>query len=460
MKQKFLNTHLHILQLEGYSMARFLTWWIKHPIVVDTSGKKPLVYTPKIKKLLLISYFLLFIFLLFSLFTKIYLFGAISLIVFLSTPFLYLYLSLLLYKPYEIINRYLTIRRIRQFTRAIPDLTVIGVTGSYGKTSTKDFLFEILNSWKSTLKTPESYNTVFGIAKVVDLELRNVHKFFIVEMGAYVRGEIKELTQETPPRYAILTAIGTQHLERFKSLKNTTLAKFEIIDAVKPEHGLVNLDNPLIKDHISQLKYQKVRTYSLSDHQADFYLSHVKLTPLGMSFKLHSSSGSLDLSTPLFGTSNLQNLTAAISMAKMLGVPDRTIISTVSKLEPSPHRLQLLKLDHATLIDDAYSSNQQGFQNLIGDLKFLKGRKVLITPGIIELGKETAIIHQKLGRLAQRVFDKVVLVGHSDRTKNLEIGLKQPVDYIENKTNLWPLIHELSKKYDWILLENDLPDNF
>lgn len=460
MKHRFLNTHLHVLQLEGYSMFRFLKWWISHPFVINTSRKKPLIRTQKVKNLVSLSYILLIFLLLISLISKLYILAVLFLIIFLSTPFLYLYLALLLYKPYEIINRRLTIDRVRHLVQSIPNLTVIGVTGSFGKTSTKDFLFEILSAYRPTLKTPESYNTVFGISKVVDLELRRTHKFFIVEMGAYARGEIKELTQETPPQYSILTAIGTQHLERFKSLKNTTLAKFEIIDAINSENGLVNLDNLYIKDHLKLPYYKNVKTFSLSDKSADYYLSEIKLTSDGMSFKFHYRNHSIKLWTPLFGTSNLENLTGAIAMSKMLQVPDSIIFNSVKHLTPSPHRLQLIKLERAILVDDAYSSNYQGFHNLINDLKTLKGKKVLITPGIIELGKDTPQIHHDLGRQARGLFDKVILVGRSDRTENLERGLHQPVDYIENKANLWPLIHELSAKYDWIILENDLPDNF
>ena len=282
--------------------------------------------------------------------------------------------ALLILKPYEVINKIRTIKSVREEIAEHADLAVIGITGSFGKTSTKDFLFEILNSYQSTLKTPASYNTVFGIAKVVNLELVDSLKYFICEMGAYVRGEIKELTKMVPPDYAILTAVGTQHLERFRSLGNTTLAKFELIDVVKPSQALVNLDNELIRKQIEQKKYQGIKTYSFFDKRADFWIKGHEINAKGVEFELVWQKEKYKFVSPLFGTSNLQNLTAAISMALMLGVPPEKIKAVVAKIRPSAHRLELKLIKKSILIDDAYSSNEQGFKQVLADLKKLPGK--------------------------------------------------------------------------------------
>ena len=149
-------------------------------------------------------------------------------------------------------------------------------------------------------------------------------------------------------------------------------------------------------------------------------------------------------------------------MAFMLGIDPKTIQKSVLEITPSPHRLQLISLGKCILIDNAYSSNEIGFTKIIADLKSLPGKKALITPGIIELGTHTASIHEKIGREAAGVFDRIILVGHSERTKNLAcgIGQKVKVDYLTNNSSVWPTIDVLAKTYDWILLENDLPDNF
>ncbi len=265
-----------------------------------------------------------------------------------------------------------------------------------------------------------------------------------------------------PPDYAILTAIGSQHLERFKSLNNTTLAKFELIDAVKPENALVNLDNNYIRDRLYLPQYQGIKTYSFANTNSDFFVRHYRLTPTGSNLGVVHKQKNYSFSTKLFGTTNLENLVAAIGMAFMLKVDPKKIITAVEQIQPSPHRLELIKIGDATLIDNAFSSNELGFTKIITDLKSLKGKKALITPGIIELGTRTAAIHETIGRLAAEVFDQIILVGRSERTENFSRGIagKAKIEYLENNSSVWPTIDVLSRKYDWILLENDLPDNF
>ena len=457
---KSLITQLTVLQQEGYSIFRFLTWWVRHPLTFSISSKKPLVITSKARFIIRLSYTVLTLCFLLLFFYGLIYFSLIPILVFLLSPFLYFFVALIILWPYEKINRLRTMRHINHQITSHSHLTVIGITGSFGKTSVKDFLFTILSGWEETLKTPESYNTVFGIAKVIDLELLSKTKIFICEMGAYIRGEIAELCRMVPPTYAILTAVGTQHLERFKNLENTTLAKFELIDDVKPGHALVNLDNPLIATRITLSQYHGVKTYSLVNPQADFFVKKYVFSPEGLKFVLIYQDKEYSYVSSLFGTSNLYNLTAAISMALMMKVPEKIISQQVGQITPSPHRLELKKINQATLIDNAFSSNEDGFTSLISDLSKLPGKKVLITPGIVELGLRTVEVHQRIGGLASKVFDKFILVGKSIRTLSLEQGIKKTVSFIPNSTNLWPLIEELSQDYDWILIENDLPDNF
>jgi len=453
-----LKTQIHILQLEGYQTNRFLDWWFKHPFTFSSSQKKPLVYTFKTKLILAVTFCLYLAVIYFLPFPL----NLLTILFLTIEPFPLLLLSLLIIKPYEIIRRFLTIEASRFRILHHPHLTVIGITGSYGKTSTKDFLYEILSRQKQTLKTPESYNTVFGIAKVVSMQLHKKLNYFICEMGAYVRGEIKELIHMVPVNYSILTAVGTQHLERFGSLENTTLAKFEIVDAVSPENALVNLDNKYIREHIQLPQYKVVKTFSLENPNADFFVSEKKIGRDGTSFTLTYQEKTHTFKTKLFGTSNLVNLTAAIGMSFMLELNPETIQKAVEEIVPSSHRLELVKMGEATLVDNAFSSNEEGFTRIIADLKALPGKKALITPGIIELGKSTAPVHKKIGSLASEVFNTVVLVGKSERTAAIANGLggKVKISYLENNSSVWPTIDALSKTHDWILLENDLPDNF
>jgi UDP-N-acetylmuramoyl-tripeptide--D-alanyl-D-alanine ligase len=457
-------TQLTILQQEGYDPLRFLNWWYHNPFKFKISHKKPLVYTQKARYLILISLTLFLTISLSMMSQTVYLLLFVVLSYIFPAP--YLVLAVILIFPYERTNLFLTINRIRGIIKSHPNLTVIGITGSYGKTSVKDFLYEIFRSKYQTLKTPESYNTIFGIQKVVDFELLTKTQVFLCEMGAYQRGDIAKLCLMCPPQYSILTAVGNQHLERFKSLSNTTVAKFEIVDAVKPQQALVNLDNPHIKQRLKLPQYKHVQTYSLQNPKADFYVSLYKLRPTGTDFSIKYKNQTHHFISPLFGTSNLYNLTASISMALLHHISPQEIAQSLHKIKPAPHRLELKKIGPATLIDNAFSSNQEGFTTIISDLSKLPGKKLLITPGLVELGDKTAEVHQTLGHLASPVFDKIYLVGDSIRTKNFEIGLTQhtqsniDIKHIPNQTNLWPIIHQESKHFDWILLENDLPDNF
>ncbi len=454
-----LITNFTALQQEGYQIGRFLNWLIKNPFQSSITSKKPLVWTEKAKSILLsaiaiwifivsLSYFLDYRFCIFLIFLGVW------------QPGIFLALGVVFRKPYEIWNRIKVVNQSKKYFESRPDIRVVGITGSFGKTSVKDFLFEIVKKEGFVVKTPESYNTVFGIKKVIDFEITNKTKTFLCEMGAYKRGEIAELCKMVQPTYAILTAVGTQHLERFGSLENTTLGKFELIDVVDPRLALVNLDNELIARKVSEESYKYVKTYSLENKTADFYVESKKITGGLTSFNLNYRGEKFLFSTRLFGSSNLSNLVGAIGMAFMLKVPYKQIEERVSSLVPSPHRLELKRVGKSTIIDDAFSSNEQGFANVIQDLKLLSGRKALITPGIVELGNKTEEVHQKLGELVSEVFDEVYLVGKSERTLALADGMNKRTKYsfIENNANLWSLVYGLAKQYDWILLENDLTD--
>src|SRR5258708_24016596 len=225
-----LKLQLNILQLEEYKPLRFLNWITKNFFKRNVPTKKGLVYTQKVKNLLAI-YIVLCIA---SLFLNIFLF-----LILIIMPFIGITLAIFILKPYEIYNRYKTKNNTREKILSLKNLKVIGVTGSFGKTSTKEILYQILKTKYKILRTPESFNTVFGIAKVIDLEIDNSYELFICEMAAYKIGEIKEICDMVHPNYGILTGITTQHFERFGSLENTIKAKFELVDAVKSKNNIV-----------------------------------------------------------------------------------------------------------------------------------------------------------------------------------------------------------------------------
>ncbi len=454
-----LRAHLTALQQEGYQVGRFLTWLLKHPFESKISTKKPLSWTDKAKNITRIAV-AAWIATLAGLIFYQNVFLLVMVLFGVWQPGLFLVFGAFALKPYEFWNRRRVVSSTNGFFNTRTDLKIVGITGSFGKTSVKDFLFEIMRTDSEVVKTPESYNTVFGIKKVMEYEITRKTKIFLCEMGAYTRGEIAELCIMAPPDYAVLTAIGTQHLERFGSLENTTLGKFELVDAVDPTKALVNLDNELIEIRINLEKYKDIKTYSIENSNADFYIKSKKLSGGLTSFDLCWENKNYTFTTKLFGSSNLSNLVGAIGMALILKAPYKQIKERVSSILPSPHRLELKKIGSCTLIDDAFSSNEQGFTNIISDLKKLPGKKAIITPGIVELGNKTVEVHKKLGSQMSDVFEDIYLVGKSERTGAIIEGLgpKSAYKIIENDTNLWKIIEKLAADHDWILLENDLTD--
>lgn len=454
--------HLNILQLEGYEIGRFLTWILSNFLKRDLEGKKQLVWTNKAKLIFRVS--IISALVLTVIFYQV--FGNYGLLVgfLLSTQsYIYLSMAIVLIKPYEILNKYLVKNKTRKKIKSFKNLKIIGVTGSYGKTSIKEFLYFILKSQYKVLKTPESYNTLFGISKVVDYELDDKYDFFICEMGAYTIGEIKELCEMTSPNFGILSGINEQHLERFGSIENTTKAKFELIEAI-PQNGfsIVNIDNEIVKDNY--IKYQgKIIAYGFSN--SEFSVRSITLSKGVTNFDLILDSKVHKVKTNLIGNSNLSNILAASTMSFLLGVKPEKIVEQIGLLKSVAHRLEISenKENNATIIDDAYNSNPTGFREAINTLNLFGNRaKVLVTPGIVELGNKTKETHVELGGVADSICDYIFLVGRNERTISIEAGVKnkKKVIYIEKINLLWPEVKKLNVNHPVILLENDLPDNY
>jgi UDP-N-acetylmuramoyl-tripeptide--D-alanyl-D-alanine ligase len=461
-----LLTHLHILQLEQYELLPSLKWWTTHPLPTTLPSKTKLRLTPKSLLISLLS--LLFFILLLLLTVKAnYLLAFLVSVIYLFSPMPFLLVALLLILPLQFVYLFFTVVRIRNVLTSYPLLTTVGITGSFGKTSTKNYLFHFLDSYKLTLTTPHSYNTPFSLAHVIDWELTKKVNYFIAEFSAFRPGNIRLLSTMVPPQFSLITGIGPQHLERFGNLERITQAKFELAQATANINNiLVNIDNPQIQDYLhTHPSYKSVKTYSISNPQATFYLTNIKHTKSYTSFIFHFQNRSFPFTSPILFTSQLQNLVAALSMAFILKTPSSTLQSALNSLPQIPHRLETVILNQSTIIDNTYSSNLNGFTQIMADLKKFIGSKVLVTPGLVELGIEGQSIHHQLGQQASEVFDTIVLVGSSTRTKTISQAFhsscpKKPIEWITNPSDYWPKITALSHQFDWILLENDLPENY
>ena len=457
-----LKLHLHVLQLEGYNIKRFVLWITNNFFVRSLEQKKPLVWTQKVKLLNAVA--LVYIALLNITFFIMFSWVGLLVSLILSTQsYLFIVVSVLSLKPYEYLNR-LRIRKIikdKLIRLKSAGLVVIGITGSFGKTTTKEFLYEMLKSEFKVLKTPESYNTLLGIYKVVDLELWEDYDIFICEMGAYCRGEIAELCDVLLPDHGILTGINEQHLERFGSIQNTIKAKFELIQAI-PLNGykILNADNENVINNYKAFVNEPI---FYGEKSEDNYYTNIVYSSGSLSLDLYVNKHKIALSNvKVMGRGNISNLLASAVMARQLGVSVEKIKAVIENINPVPHRLEVKELPEMTLIDDAYSSNVEGFKVALELLASYSSRvKVIVTPGIVELGEETESQHKELGEMITKVCDFVLLVGDSLRTQALASTIDGPkIRKLKSISELKAVLASLNLDNPVVLIENDLPENY
>ena len=515
---------LHILQLDGYKTGRYLKWMGQHsrncfeikeiliigglliltafyPRYTDTwvfpvlcsawggfqiymslqrkkdEAKKPLVYTARAKRVFGLS-----ICLLVGIATTLVLIAQTSpwrIAIFLLSEITVINLTLanlLLYPVERTINgTYLLLAKQRIKTL---QPKVIGITGSYGKTSTKYILHQILSQKFNTLMTPNSYNTPMGICKVIRGDLTAAHEIFIVEMGAYKRGDIRELCNLASPHIGILTAVGPQHLERFKSIENIAKTKYELIESLPPGGlAVFNCDNEICAGLADRREQDgnPVRRYATEPfpvpsgaERAELTATNIQHTDAGLVFTLHTSVGmETEIQTQLLGRHNVSNILAATAVAIECGMTLEEIRVAIAKVEPVPHRLQLTASEgNVTIIDDSFNSNPVGAKAALEVLTEIQGgKKVLVTPGMVELGEREYAENKRLGEHAADVCDLVILVGPKRTTPILE-GLKAvhyPSQQIIVTRNLEEVKQHLATQVqagDVVLFENDLPDNY
>lgn len=366
-------------------------------------------------------------------------------------------------KPIEkgVNNHY--INDAKRIISELPNLVTIGITGSYGKTSTKFYLNKLLSAKYNVLMTPESYNTTMGVVKTVRGSLNATYDFFICEMGAKGVGEIKEICDIVKPKHSMITSIGEQHLETFKSVDNIIKTKFEIADCITDGTVYLNYDNEYIRNR--QIN-KNVISYGLSA-ESDYYADNISVTVKGTSFTVHHGEEKGEFSTKLIGEHNVQNIVGAIAAANTLGVSFAELKTPVRRLEAVPHRMEIIDKGGSVIIDDAFNSNPAGAKAALDTLAMMEGYKILITPGMVELGEKEYELNKSFGSQAAEVCDYVIAVGEK-QAKAIIDGLKE-AGYPEEKSFVAGDLNEALAKADSlnagesrkiVLLENDLPDNY
>lgn len=375
-------------------------------------------------------------------------------------------LSNLINKPIEKSIQNWYINDAKKMLADMPELHKVGITGSYGKTSMKFYLSELLSSKYETLKTPESYNTPMGVVKTIRMYLKPTHQYFVCEMGARRVGEIKELCDIVSPHDAIITSVGPQHLETFRSIENVTNTKFELADSISPLGKIyLNGDNEYIRGKAPN--YKNAVTYGLGGDN-DYRASDISVSETGTEFTVTAPDGTTcRYSTKLLGEHNVQNILGAIAYANGTGIPLDKLVLPVRRISAVPHRLQLLdKGGGVTFIDDAYNSNPNGCRAALGVLKLFDACRILVTPGMVELGEKQEELNYEFGGEAAEVCDYIVLVGKA-QTVPIYNGIKDKGYDMSRVYVADSLGDGLAKvqayqtdKKKIVLLENDLPDNY
>ncbi|MBQ7680397.1 MAG: UDP-N-acetylmuramoyl-tripeptide--D-alanyl-D-alanine ligase [Butyrivibrio sp.] len=369
---------------------------------------------------------------------------------------------------------------------AHPGLRIIGITGSYGKTSMKTALATLLSEGYRVLATPASYNTPMGVVRTIREQLTQMHEIFLCEMGARHVHDIRELTDIVHPDDGILTAIGEQHLETFGSLERITATKYELFDAVWEKRSqaqkvgpashlmLANIDSEPVWQELCARKYPPeagVITYGFRE-EAAYRAQDVHVTPEGTDFTVSAPDGSTtQFHTKLMGRHNVINITGAIAMSHELGIPMKKLAAAVRRVEGAEHRLQLVRQSpQVSILDDAYNSNPAGAKAALEVLSLMgdsDGRlKILVTPGMVELGDRQAALNRVFGEQAAAVCDHILIVGKTN-AQAIKEGTKD-AGFSEERLHLFGSFAEAAQEMvrldagrsRVILLENDLPDDY
>ena len=520
-----LKQGLHIIQLEGYNGDKYINWMVNNKNKVHTKNdkiytailiifsailiiispietpiypliysiisllfflinakskeeaKKPLVFTPRAKRLYAISIFLVLFDLILTLLIVKWitkdilsyfpLWAGILTIIYYFSSF-YTYGANYIAKPLEEkINKEYYIQASEKIKKM--NVNSVGITGSYGKTSTKFITETILKEKYRVLKTPESYNTPMGISKIINNELTDDYDVFIAELGATKTGDIDEVAKLTNPKIGIITSIGPCHLETFKSIDNIMRTKYELIENL-PDDGIAifNYDNEYVK-RLADKTFKEKLLYGIDNiEDTDVFATNIHVDSLGSSFSLCIKSlGVIECRTKLLGKHNILNILGGAAIASVLGLSLNEIKRGISNLEAVEHRLQLIDNGLGILvIDDAFNSNPDGAKAALDVLNsFTDKRKIIVTPGMVELGDIEETENFKFGEQIACVCDIAILIGKK-RTLPIYQGMKkhnfnEDNLYVVNSLNeATEILKTLTKVNDVVLFENDLPDTY
>ena len=360
-----------------------------------------------------------------------------------------------------IVAKYLTSAKRKLAKR--PDLIKIGITGSYAKTSVKYILNTILSQKYKVCMSPQSFNTQTGLSKVVNNYLTDLDQVLVAEMGARSKGDIKKLCKLIHPKYAIITGISPQHLLTFGSLDTIKRTKFELVKSL-PDDGTC-VFNGFDSEVCDMYSWAKLKDKYLVGSDNSLAAKDIAFDQDGTKFTLILGKNEYKIATKLLGEHNVQNILLCVQMAKCLGLGDKQIVDGIKALQPVTHRLEIVKTPTNIILDDSFNANVTGSKIALDVLSKMPGRKVVITPGLVELGDKEFEENCAFGKRISEVADFVIIVNKVN-FEALKAGLdsnkfkEENVFQAETLEQAKILMKEFLSSGDTILFENDLPDNY
>lgn len=426
---------------------------------------KPLVYTNRVKRQIFTYIIIFILFITLTIFVREKYFVWIFLL-FIFNLYQMHVISLvgIINYPLETLFKNRFVNKAQEKLRKNTQMVTIGITGSYGKTSSKNIINEILSKKYYCLVTPASYNTPLGISITLNNYLQPIHEVFICEMGADKIGEISELFNFVQPNIGVVTSIGQQHLATFKTQENIIYEKMQMVEKMNDE-GLVvlNKDEKYIREYPITSKAKQI-WYGI-EHEADYMAKNIKYGKDGSTFEVEMENETYKFQTKLLGVHNIYNILAAIAIALHFKINISDIQQAVRQLSYVPNRLEIKKQKGYTIIDNAFNSNPISSKMSLDVLEKMPNQRICITPGLIDLGDQQDYYNKELGKYFKDRADVVILVGRK-QTKAIyegleESGFNMKHVYVVNKVfDAFNTLARIKTQDCYVLLENDLPDAF
>lgn len=346
------------------------------------------------------------------------------------------------------------------------DVIKIGITGSYGKTTVKEILKTILSQKFRVLSSPESYNTPLGIALTVK-NLDSTHDVLLAEMGARAKGDIKELAEMVKPQYGVLTGINTQHFETFGSLQNIKDTKYELFEYLEKDgEGFFSSENSNALELYDKFQGNKFSA-GIAGENNFVTATNIITDNRGTTFTLiFKNEPPVQCSTVLLGKHSVSNICLAAAVAKRLGLTTEEIALGINRITSIGHRLELLPNNkNIVIIDDSYNCNEDGIKAAMEVLDTFKGRKIVVTPGLVELGKQENLANLQFGKMLAGHADIVIIIGKHNAEMLIngltEGGMqKSNILFEKNLSRGNETLNSILREGDVVLFENDLPDNY